>query len=247
MGVVFNPTTNTTDLPLESEVARTLVQAANNSNSFNVTFNPNTIKVTLSLLTTTTAAPATANSTTANSTTASSTTAAPTTSKSTTAAPTTSKSTTAAPTTSKSTTAAPTTLALTTRRVVFRSVLDTFTSDLANPSSAAFKNRASMIKGQLEPLYQTEFPSSFRSLKVVEFSNGSIFNKMDLSFISTSVPNNTQIASVLIKAASNVTGFDIEGSSIFVDGTPSSGVSHKISLFTASCLVLLSWLLSSQQ
>ncbi|GLD72698.1 gamete and mating-type specific protein A-like isoform X1 [Lates japonicus] len=75
-----------------------------------------------------------------------------------------------------------------------------------------------MIKGQLEPLYRIEFPSSFRSLNVVEFSNGSIFNKMDLSFISTSVPNNTQIVSVLINAASNVTGFDIEGSSITVDG-----------------------------
>ncbi|GAA6216280.1 cell wall protein DAN4-like isoform X1 [Lates japonicus] len=68
---------------------------------------------------------------------------------------------------------------------------------------------------------------------------------MDLGFISTLAPNNTQIASVLINA--NVTGFDIEGSSIIVNDTSSSGVSHKISLFTASCLVLLSWLLSSQQ
>ncbi|GLD53726.1 cell wall protein DAN4-like isoform X1 [Lates japonicus] len=102
-----------------------------------------------------------------------------------------------------------------------------------------------MIKGQLEPLYQTEFPSSYRSLNVVAFSGGSVITTMDLDFISTLAPNNTQIASVLINA--NVTGFDIEGSSITVDGISSSGVSHKISLFTASCLVLLSWLLSSQQ
>ncbi|GLD72697.1 cell wall protein DAN4-like protein, partial [Lates japonicus] len=145
MGVAFHPTTNTTDLPQNSEVAQTLVDAASNSsNGFNVTFNTNTIQVTSSPLTTTTTAPTSTSSTTATST-----------------------------------TAAPTTLALTTRRVVFRSVLDTFTSDLANPSSAAFKNRASMIKGQLEPLYRTEFPSSFRSLNVVAFSNGSVNTTMD--------------------------------------------------------------------
>ncbi|GLD53715.1 cell wall protein DAN4-like isoform X1 [Lates japonicus] len=44
---------------------------------------------------------------------------------------------------------------------------------------------------------------------------------MDLGFISTLAPNNTQIASVLINA--NVTGFDIEGSSIIVNDTSSSG------------------------
>ncbi|TKS81573.1 hypothetical protein D9C73_015678 [Collichthys lucidus] len=71
---------------------------------------------------------------------------------------------------------------------------------------------------QLDPKFKEEFPGSFRSLEVVAFRRGSIINEMKLTFESTSVPNNTQIASVLINAASSVTGFDIEGSSITVDG-----------------------------
>ncbi|CAB1441253.1 unnamed protein product [Pleuronectes platessa] len=80
----------------------------------------------------------------------------------------------------------------------------------------------------------------------MKFSNGSIYNTCDLRFTGTSVPDNTAIADVLLKAASSVTGFDIEGSSITVEGIASSGVSQQISLVTASCLVLVSWLLSSQ-
>ncbi|XP_071315248.1 mucin-1-like [Trachinotus anak] len=238
LGIVFNRATE--DLPQNSVVAQTLVEAVNTTtNVFNVTINPSTIQVLASPVSNaaTTVAPTTANPTTV----------APTSSNPTTAAPTTLNPTTAASTTVATTTVAPTTIALTTRRVTFRSLLNTFTSDLLDTSSAAFRNRASMIKRQLEPLYQREFPFSFNSLDVVEFRNGSIINDMILSFRSTSVPNNTQIASVLISAASTVTGFDIEGSSITVDGITSSGVSHEISLVTASCLVLLSWLLSSQQ
>ncbi|TDH04460.1 hypothetical protein EPR50_G00152810 [Perca flavescens] len=100
-----------------------------------------------------------------------------------------------------------------------------------------------MIKGQLEPVFQRTFSSSFRSLTVVKFSSGSVINTMDLSFVSRSAPNNTQITSALINAAPSVSGFDIEGSSINVNGISSGGVSHNISLVTASCLVLLSWLL----
>ncbi|KAF1380305.1 hypothetical protein PFLUV_G00162230 [Perca fluviatilis] len=119
-----------------------------------------------------------------------------------------------------------------------------------NPASIkvlAFKNRAAMIKGQLEPIFLRTFPSSFKTLEVVSFRSGSVINTIDLNFVSPFAPNNTQIASTLINAASSVSGFDIEGSSINVNGILSSGVSQKMSLVTASCLVLLSWLLSSQQ
>ncbi|XP_039675558.1 integrator complex subunit 2 homolog [Perca fluviatilis] len=156
----------------------------------------------------------------------------------TTAAP---ASTTAGPV--STTTAAPTTVALTTSSLSFRSVKDTFTNDLLNPSSSAFQNRAALIKEQLEPFFQRTYSSSFRSLTVVSFRSGSVINTMDLSFVSTIAPNNTQIGSTLINAASSVSGFDIESSSITVNGISSGGVSHKISLVTASCLVLLSWLL----
>lgn len=66
----------------------------------------------------------------------------------TTAAPTSADPTTPAPS-ANYTTVAPTTIALTTRRVTFRSLLNTFTSDFLDLSSAAFRNRASMIKGQV--------------------------------------------------------------------------------------------------
>ncbi|XP_035850227.1 uncharacterized protein LOC116049076 isoform X2 [Sander lucioperca] len=118
---------------------------------------------------------------------------------------------------------------------------------LLNPSTAAFTSRASIIKSTLEPFYQKAF-SSFRFLKVISFSSGSIINNLALTFSSTSIPNNTQIGNVLVRAASNITAFNVDTTSISVDGTQvSSGVSHKISLITASFLVILSWLLSSQQ
>ncbi|KAL3046449.1 hypothetical protein OYC64_004450 [Pagothenia borchgrevinki] len=228
LGVVLQSTTAIADLPSNDEVAQALVEAVNNTNStFEVNINPDSVKVISSPFSATTTAPTTA--------------------KPKTAAPTTAKPKTAAPTTARPATAAPTTIALITKRVTFRSVQATFTNDLLNPSSAAYKARATMIKDQLTPVFKRVFASSFKSLDVVSFSNGSIINVIDVSFGSTSAPNSTQIANALINAASTVVGFDIEGSSIGVNGISSSGVRHKISLVTASCLCLLSWLLSNQQ
>lgn len=48
--------------------------------------------------------------------------------------------------------------------------------------------------------------------------NGSIINIMDLGFRSTSVPSTSEIANVLINAASNITAFSIDVNSIVVDG-----------------------------
>ncbi|XP_029382090.1 cell wall protein DAN4-like isoform X2 [Echeneis naucrates] len=231
--VIFNRTTPISELPQNNVVVQTFVDNANASASmFNLTINTSTINVLVSPLSdgTTTTNPATDPTRTTAPTTATSPTA--------TNAPTTA---TTAPTTTT------TTVALTVRMVTFRSLQSTFTSDLLDSSSAAFRNRASMIKQQLQPRYQREFPSSFRALEVVAFRNGSVINEMTLSFDSTSVPSNTQIANVLINAAGFVIGFDIEGSSITVDGIASSGVSHKISFVTAASLALLSWLLANQQ
>lgn len=41
---------------------------------------------------------------------------------------------------------------------------------------------------------------------------------MDLKFLLAFAPNNTQIAEVLIQAASNITAFNIDTGYIFVDG-----------------------------
>ncbi|XP_045898693.1 mucin-5AC-like, partial [Micropterus dolomieu] len=123
-----------------------------------------------------------------------------------------------APTTEATTTPAPTTKGTTTM-MMFRSVQSTFTSDLNNQSSAAFRDRVSMIKTQLEPVFHTAFPSSFLSLDVVSFRNGSVINDVNLLFASTSVPNNFEIGRVFVNDSLNFTGFDIERSSIKVNGT----------------------------
>ncbi|XP_044039224.1 flocculation protein FLO11-like [Siniperca chuatsi] len=241
VGLEFNNTASQDQIPQDDVVVDTLVQALSNpNNTFNLTVDTNTIEI-IRTPNTTLSSPTTA--TNSNTTSTPPKTAAPATT--TTATPVTT-ATTAAMTVSV-TAVATTTVQFIKRKLTFRSAGETFTNDLLNPSSFAFVNRAEMIKMMLEPFYQRAF-SSFRSLAVISFSNGSIINTVDLSFASTSVPSNTQIADVLAGAASNITAFNIDTTSFFVDGTHvSSGVSHKTSLITAFFLVLLSWLLSSQQ
>ncbi|KAG8009716.1 hypothetical protein GBF38_010525, partial [Nibea albiflora] len=70
---------------------------------------------------------------------------------------------------------------------------------------------------QLEPFFKKKF-TSYKFLEVLSFRKGSVINEMKLIFESTYVPNNTEIASVLMSAAPHVNGFDIEGSSISVNG-----------------------------
>ncbi|KAM9836696.1 uncharacterized protein ACBR49_019132 isoform 2-T2 [Aulostomus maculatus] len=219
VGLEFNDTVSPDEIPDSETVAETLVEAVNNpNNTFNLSIEADSIRVIdRDTSTPTTLSPRT---TVAPIATVPATTKAP-------------------PTTAAE--------ALSTKLLRFRSPNETFTIDLSNPSSAAFKRRALLIESTLQPFYQDEFPS-FRNLIVVAFSNGSIINFMNLIFASASVPNNSRIAEVLIQAASNITAFSIDPTSISVDGMEvSSGVSHMISLITASCLALLSWLLSSQQ
>ncbi|XP_008433885.1 cell wall protein DAN4-like [Poecilia reticulata] len=222
VGLEFNKTTSAEILPKNEDVQQTLVEAIN-STTFNVTFIPSTISLIKTPLAT--AAPTT-NTTTTTTTT-----------------PTTNTTTTTKPTTTTTTTVE----SIVTKRLTFRSAGEIFTNDLLITSSTAFKNRAELLKTHLLPLYQAAF-SSFRSFIVISFSNGSIINNIGLEFATASQPSNTQIRDVLVKANSTVTAFNIDITSIFVDGTQtSSGVSHTISLITAFSLVLLSWLLSTQQ
>ncbi|XP_054906956.1 G8 domain-containing protein DDB_G0286311-like [Poeciliopsis prolifica] len=227
IGLEFNKTTPLVELPRNEDVQKTLAAAIDshsNNTILNVPFSPGSVQVLRTPLPTTLP--------TTNST-------------ETTIAP---NSTTTPSSTVKPTTKIPPTVEATvTRKLTFRSLGETFTTDLLNPSSAAFKNRAALIKSNLEPLFQREF-STLRDFIVTSFSNGSIINNMDLKFSAAFLPTNIQIAEVLLKAASNVTAFNIDTASILVDDTPvSSGVSHNISLITALSMVLLSWLLSNQQ
>ncbi|TNN24077.1 hypothetical protein EYF80_065800 [Liparis tanakae] len=122
-------------------------------------------------------------------------------------------------TATKVTTTAPTTIAETviTRLLTFRSQDDTFTSELLDPSSAEFKNRATLIETTLGPLCRTAFPT-FINIYVIVFREGSIIQTSGLRF-SSSAPNSTQIKTVLLEAAPTITDFNVDTTSIFVDGT----------------------------
>ncbi|CAL8377675.1 unnamed protein product, partial [Boreogadus saida] len=144
-----------------------------------------------------------------------------------------------------STTAAP---QLTSRQVVFRSAGETFTNDLLSSSSAAFIARATLLTTQLEPFFRQSI-GSFNTINVVSFSNGSIINTLNVLFNSNSDPDVLQILNVFTTAAQSITAFNIETSSITVQGltvTVSTGVTHKSSVLTALVLVALSWSLSRQ-
>ncbi|KAJ7983495.1 hypothetical protein DPEC_G00377630, partial [Dallia pectoralis] len=163
---------------------------------------------------------------------------------------TTSASTPTATTTSTTTTTATTTsttasVPLSTVVVVFKSVGETFTSDLSDSSTQGFKNRALLIKTQLEPFYQKAF-TSFISLNVTKFSSGSIINNLDVVFPASSVPSGTAILKVLIDASQNITAFNIDPASITITTIANSGVRSQAGLVTASCLVVFSLLLSRQ-
>ncbi|XP_036807285.1 location of vulva defective 1 [Oncorhynchus mykiss] len=227
--VVFNETAIATianaTMPKDIDIKDTLKEAVTNPNStFNLSVVPNSITI-IRVPNTSTGA------TTITTATPVITTVVP-------AAPTT--------TTAAATTTSVATNTLTTVSVEFTSKGETFISDLSTSSSQAFQTRASLIKTQLEPFYRSAF-ASFNSLTVIKFRNGSIINTMKLAFSSSAVPNSKEIGTVLIKAAQNITAFNINPTSVTVSGevVTSSGISSKTSLFTASCLVVLSLLLSS--
>ncbi|KAM9418318.1 uncharacterized protein ACWYII_022011 [Salvelinus alpinus] len=198
--VVFNETAIATianaTMPKDSDIKDTLKEAVTNPNStFNLSVVPNSIII-IRVPNTSTGA---TTITTATPVIATVVTAAPTT------------------TTAAATTTSVVTIILTTVSVEFTSKGETFISDLSTSSSQAFQTRASLIKTQLEPFYQSAF-ASFNSLTVTEFRHGSIINTMNLAFRS-SVLNSTKIETILINSAQKITAFNIDTTKIKVNGT----------------------------
>ncbi|XP_027894676.1 integumentary mucin C.1-like [Xiphophorus couchianus] len=268
VGVEFNKSTPAETIPKAEDVQATLKEAVNNPNStLNVTFDVNSIQIisvpatsapivlqntttttneTAANITTGVATTTPGTSTASNATTTTNGTAANITTGVATTKPGTSTASNATTTAVTTITTKTTTVVQTVRQLTFRSPGETFTTDLLDSTSTAFKNRASLLKSTLEPFYKQSF-SSFSDLTVKSFRSGSIINEMELRFVSASAPTGSEIAQVLVKVASNITAFTVDAASIFVDGTQvSSGVSHKISLIMAFCMVLLSRMLSSQ-
>ncbi|XP_059364840.1 uncharacterized protein LOC132103764 [Carassius carassius] len=130
----------------------------------------------------------------------------------------------------------------------------TFVAALSNKNSTEFQNRASLIKTGLEPFFLADYPKSFSTISVTNFSDAGvklrsvpkIRNSMDVVFGTDAVlPNSTQIMNTIVRAARNNTlPFQIFTSSIIINGTEfsSAEVSSSISMMTASFLVAVSLL-----
>ncbi|XP_061096327.1 G8 domain-containing protein DDB_G0286311-like [Conger conger] len=151
--------------------------------------------------------------------------------------------------TTPTTTATATTMATTssplsnlTARIEFTS-RETFVADLLNQNSEAFQARSKLTKEQIEPVFRRAF-RSFNVLIIQRFREGSIVTTGDL-FFNESLPSNAQIVSTLTNAIMNSEiSFDIDPNSITVTSAMSNGVSHVTSMLTASCLAMVSVLLS---
>ncbi|KAA0723958.1 hypothetical protein E1301_Tti015353 [Triplophysa tibetana] len=134
-----------------------------------------------------------------------------------------------------------------------------FVVALSDSSSAAYRNRASMIKTGLEPFFTTDYPSAFSVLFITEFRNVStksvsraaIKSFMSLTFAANSpLPSDNQIVNTIVRAANSTSlPFTIFTHSITVNGTAySSGeASCKIGVLTALLLIAVAFLAGSDR
>ncbi|XP_043101114.1 uncharacterized protein LOC122349213 [Puntigrus tetrazona] len=130
----------------------------------------------------------------------------------------------------------------------------TFVPGFSNKSSTEYQSRALMIKTGLEPFFLADYPASFSTIFVTNFSDAGvklktlpkIQNSMDVVFGANAVlPNSAQIVNTVVRAArNNSLPFQIFTSSIIINGTEysSAEVSSRISVLTASFLVVVSLL-----
>ncbi|KAJ8371544.1 hypothetical protein AAFF_G00307450 [Aldrovandia affinis] len=123
---------------------------------------------------------------------------------------------------------------------------ETFSPDLSNSNSLAFRNRAELIRSELTPVFIVF--SSFRDLIITSFRSGSIVNIGNLTFNSAgSIPDTAEVTLALVRAveSGNLT-IPINASSISVTNPSSSGVSpvHP-SVFSCTLLTLGSLLLAA--
>ncbi|XP_071025768.1 uncharacterized protein [Oncorhynchus clarkii lewisi] len=179
-----------------------------------------------------------ANPTTAAPTT---TTAAPLT---TTAAPTT---TTRAPTTTTAAVAPTTTAAPNVLLLVFSSD-ETFTETLSNNTSQAFRDRATTIKNEIEPVYRKVF-RSFIQLVVLSFKRGSIITSCRMEFGLTGngiAPTADMVKKVLVDEVNNGNlNIRVNASSIVVNVLSSSMSPVVNSVFSSFGMTLVFLLLSA--
>ncbi|XP_019627938.1 PREDICTED: mucin-like protein isoform X2 [Branchiostoma belcheri] len=93
-----------------------------------------------------------------------------------------------------------------------------FTPDLADTSSAAFKTLAASVKSSLDTMYSSQLGAAFQSTTVTGFTNGSVVTAYTVNMVSNSTVNSTSLAAALQAAvqAGGAGGFSFDASSITV-------------------------------
>ncbi|KAM8746471.1 uncharacterized protein AB9X84_017314 [Acanthopagrus schlegelii] len=236
LSVVFNQSAPASALPMNSAVAQTLVDAANDSNASNVTFVASSVLlVSGPVPATTTATPETAVTTNAATSSSAPETAVTTSAAATIAATTTAPvTTTTAPTT---TTTAPTTTTTpdAVTYVVAASLLnEVFTDDLLSTSSPRFIQLSQRVSARCNQIYRARFGSDFDRCIVRQFRAAQAQQtrmagtEVELSVVfnqsapASALPMNSAVAQTLVDAAndSNASNVTFVASSVLLISGP---------------------------
>ncbi|KAM9426156.1 uncharacterized protein KZ484_016793 [Pholidichthys leucotaenia] len=104
-------------------------------------------------------------------------------------------------------------------KFVIRSKTLNFTVDLNDPTSVHFISLSESMRKQIQAILDAAFPDTTVTVKILGFRPGSVLTDYEARFSNKSVPSNEEVRSALINGSSNVTGFDIEASSITFQDT----------------------------
>ncbi|KAK2909281.1 hypothetical protein Q8A67_005118 [Cirrhinus molitorella] len=141
---------------------------------------------------------------------------------------------------------------------------ETFVAALSDSNSEEFKNRSKLVRDELEPIYKIKY-ANFRRVIVLGFRKGSIITTTQLAFsFNETIPSVQEIANTLSTAVeTGVAGLlKINPQTISVNGsgsattvtpaattaitatTASGGIKIESSLLQATCLIIMSKILS---
>uniref|UniRef100_G3Q1N4 SEA domain-containing protein n=1 Tax=Gasterosteus aculeatus TaxID=69293 RepID=G3Q1N4_GASAC len=249
---------NATSVQDVDDVRVTLVEAASNNSNFSLSVNVSTIVATAPTATTNatvapTAAPTAAPTVAPTAAPTAAPTVAPTAAPTATAAPTGVTNATAAPTAAPVATEAPaSTDPPTSSEGTLRLLLSlnrTFTSDLSNRSSAAFKTLAAEVIQEINRVARIIYASSFRRTLINNFTSGSV--KVDTTLVfqdKSSVPQastaTAQFISLLSNSSLGIVPGSISAQSTSTSGSPPMATMGSLAVFSLTLLAVAQMLVT---
>ncbi|XP_067296973.1 uncharacterized protein [Pseudorasbora parva] len=127
---------------------------------------------------------------------------------------------------------------------------ETFTEALSNSSTEEYKNRSKLVTNLLEGVYRPKY-ANFLRVTVTGFRAGSIVTKLQMFFsLNQAVPSSQDIANTLFTAVANgkLSQLNIIPGSVSINGTASatasSGLKIESSLLQATCLIIMTKILT---